>query len=77
MKKWVETGKKSYVISQMGNPTKKAYLDNKRENFQLELDFMKGVLKQIGVEVDFLTHKGSLPQDMDKDIWSKLIKPKK
>ena len=77
MKKWVETGKKSYVISHMGNPTKKANFDSKRENFQLELDFMKGVLKQIGVEVDFLIHEGSLPQDMDKDVWSKLIKPKK
>ena len=77
MKKYVQNGEKSYVISHMGNPTKKATFDKKRENFQLDLDFMKGILKQIGVEVDFLTHIGSLPQDKDKDEWTKLIKPKK
>ena len=77
MKKYVQNGEKSYVISHMGNPTKNATLDKKRENFQLDLDFMKGILKQMGVEVDFLTHIGSLPQDKDKDVWTKLIKPKK
>ena len=73
MKKFVQDGEKSYVISHMGAPTKSATLSQKRENFQSELDSMKEIMKGVGVTEDFLEHLGSLPQDRDNDNWTKLV----
>ena len=73
MKKFVQDGEKSYVISHMGAPTKSATLEQKRVNFQAELDSMKEIMAGVWVTEDFLEHIGSLPQDRDNDNWTKLV----
>lgn len=76
LKKYTQEGKKSYVISQMGEPSVKVSMTDKRKNFQSEMDSIMNMFKLMGVDnTDFLIHMGSMPQDHSVDNFTKLVEP--
>lgn len=74
MKRYAETGLKTYVIGHFAAPTKKATLDSKRKQFVQEFDNIRNALESCGLKVWPLVVMGCLPQDKEKENLKKLVK---
>jgi hypothetical protein len=75
IKRYKETGKKTYVIGHFGSPTKKATLKAKREQFVREFEVIRQALEFIGANFWPIVVLGFLPQDKENESLKELIKP--
>lgn len=73
IKKYVETGKKTYVIFHCGAPTKKATLTKKRKQVIEKFEEMRKDLESIGATVWPIMYMGALPQDRENDDLKMLV----
>jgi len=74
IKKYVSTGKKTYVIYHCGAPTQKATLTEKRKKVIEHFEEMRKDLESIGLTVWPIKYMGALPQDREKDDMRTLVK---
>lgn len=75
IKRYKETGKKTYVIGHFGAPTKKATLKVKRAQFIREFDVLRECLQHIGANVWPIHVLGFFPQDKENESMKELVKP--
>ena len=73
MKKFAETGKKTYVICHCGAPTKKQNFTIKRKNIVLRFDHWKSVYTKMGVTTWPIVLMGALPQDRKNESLKSLV----
>ena len=73
IKKYVETGKKTYVIYHCGAPTKSATLTQKRKRVVRQFEEMRKNLESIGLNVWPVVCMGALPQDRGNESLKKLV----
>lgn len=71
--RYVETGKKTYVIYHCGAPTKTATLQKKREGVIAEFERIKNNLLTLGLKEWPIVIMGGLPQDKEKEDIKSLI----
>jgi len=71
--RYVETGKKTYVIYHCGAPTKTATLKTKREGVIAEFDRIKNNLQTLGLKEWPIVIMGGLPQDRENEDIKSLI----
>ncbi len=74
--KYVETGKKTYVIYHCGAPTKTATLTQKRKKVIENFEEMRKNLKSLGLNVWPIVYMGALPQDRENDDMKELVSVK-
>jgi hypothetical protein len=73
IKKYVETGKKTYVIYHCGAPSKTATLIQKRKKVVGQFEEMRKNLESIGLNVWPVVYMGALPQDRENDSLKELV----
>lgn len=75
IKRYQNTGKKTYVLGHFGSPTKNATLKTKRNQFIQEFNSIRESLEFIGANVWPIEVMGFLPQDKETESMRELVKP--
>ena len=71
--KYVQTGKKTYVIYHCGAPTKKSGFLEKRNQVIMGFENIRENLSACGMNVWPIEYMGALPQDREKDNFKSLV----
>jgi len=74
IKRYRETGKKTYVVGHFGPITKRATIDGKREKFVAEFSDIRDALSNCGLKTWPIDVLGFLPQVKQTDNWKVLVK---
>lgn len=74
IKRYSETGEKTYVIGHFSAPTKKATLNSKRKQFIQEFENIRTAMSSCGLNVWPIEVLGFLPQDKENENLKQLVK---
>jgi len=73
VKKYALTGKNSYAVLHVGEPTENSDIPTKRANQVIEFQTLKKHYETCGMKTHFLSILGALPQEVGIDNWKELI----
>jgi hypothetical protein len=74
IKRYAETGEKTYVIGHCAAPTKKATLNSKRKQFIQEFENIRKAMKSCGLTTWPIVILGFFPQDKERENLKQLVK---